>query len=108
MLEWTVRRRLRRGPSGASAVKVEKPAAAVETELPEKTDFDGAVLSKKRPNVTVKDAVVSFQIYSQSYEVGALTTHVLDELGLASGLPSRLHQVIHVKCTLWTDQRPAQ
>ena len=62
MLEWTIKSRLRKGPGNVSAVRPEEPAATVEAELPEKPGFDEALLSKRRPKVTVKDAVVGTSI----------------------------------------------
>ena len=83
-----IRRRLQDGPSGATAVKPKEVengkmngvGEVVTAELPEKegengekagSGFDGAVLSKNRPGVTVKDAVVShsFLIYHTTHKL---------------------------------------
>ena len=71
-LEWMVKRRLRGGPTGATAVKPKEQAekkdeaksaeAPVTEELPKGDGFDGAVLSKRRPGITVASAVVSCSI----------------------------------------------
>ncbi|MCJ1317439.1 hypothetical protein MMC15_002763 [Xylographa vitiligo] len=54
-LEPTVKRRLRDGPARATAVK---PQGAEGGSVEEGAGFDAAVLSARRPGVTVKDAVV--------------------------------------------------
>ncbi|MCJ1377378.1 hypothetical protein MMC17_000473 [Xylographa soralifera] len=58
VLEPTVKRRLQKGPAGATAVKPRGAEGGPEGEVVEEGGgFDGAVLSTSRPGVTVKDAV---------------------------------------------------
>ncbi|MCJ1431808.1 hypothetical protein MMC27_001163 [Xylographa pallens] len=58
VLEPVVKRRLKSGPAGATAVKPKRAEGGPEGEVVEEGGaFDGAVLSTSRPGVTVKDAV---------------------------------------------------
>ena len=89
-----VKRRLKSGPAGATAVKPKGAEGGPEGEVVEEGgSFDGAVLSATRPGVTVKDAVVrSYPLLmispTESYLTSALPRHGKSPPTTASPRPS--------------------
>ena len=77
-LEWLIERRLRGGPTSATAATPKDATAPVGEEAPQTDGFDDAVLSTTRPGITVAKVIVS----STKYPLQG-RSHNLDTLGMA-------------------------